>query len=68
MLSSRLPKRERRRKRKEMLRRAAERRLMAQLDELPSEAAQLEYLIKEMRANSPADVDALLPLGMPRAP
>ena len=68
LLSSRLPKRERRRQRKEMLRRAAERRLMAQLDELPSEAAQLEYLIKEMRANSPGGVDALLPLGMPRAP
>jgi hypothetical protein len=64
----RLRKWARRRKRKEMLRRAAEHRLMAQLDELPSEAAQLAYLIKEMRANSPADVDALLPLGMPRAP
>jgi hypothetical protein len=64
----RLPKRERRRQRKEMLRRAEERRLMVQLDKLPSESAQLKYLINEMRANSLADVDALLPLGMPRAP
>ena len=68
MLGSRLPKRERRRQRKEMLRCAEERRLMAQLDQLPSEAAQLEYLIKEMRANSPAGVDAILPPGIPRAP
>ena len=68
MPGPRLPKRERRRKRKEMLRREAERRLIAQLDKLPSEAAKLEYLIEEMRANSSADVDALWPLGMPRAP
>ena len=68
LLSARLRKRERWRKRKEVVRRAAERRLIAQLDQLPSEAARLEYLIKEMRANSPADVHALLPLAMPRAP
>jgi hypothetical protein len=68
LLRARLTKRERRRQRKEKLRRAAERRLLAQLDKLPSEAAQLEYLIKEMRADWPDEVDALLPLGMPRAP
>ena len=65
LLSPRLPKRERRRQRKEIVRRAEERRLMAKLDELPSEAARLDYLIQEMRANSAAEVDALLPLGMP---
>ena len=63
-----LSKREKRRRRKERARREAERRVVEQLEQLPSDAAQLEFLINVMRSGTPADVAALLPRGMPRAP
>ena len=65
---ARLSKRERRRLRKERVRRGEVGRMKAALDELPSESAQLNYLIGEMQAGWPVGVNSGLLPGAPRAP